>query len=161
MGKKSSKETLADETDQLVNSILDGALEGGGVSLAGSLAKISAPQTIEPPDLPENAQDSSGRWLKPFAWLAQSQNESQQFCWRTWQRSFDQKGNLTWALYSEPWPPAGVIQNGIAWEREPLAHPNIAPEHTFLPAILANEYKGACRGRFRGSQSLISMRVSE
>ena len=108
------------------------------------------------PDLPENAQDSSGRWLEPFAWLDQNTG-----LWRTWQRYLLQKDNQIWALYLEPWPPAGMISNGIAWRRQPLAHPTIVPEHSFLPTILASECKGCSRKRFKGSPFSQNTRTAE
>lgn len=101
---------------------------------------------------PEPVQDFSGKWSKPFAWYDQDSG-----LWRTWQRCLLEG----WARYLGPWPPAGMMRNGIAWERAPLAHPTIAPEHTFLPTLAANESKGACRNRFRGSPNFKGSKMSE
>lgn len=117
---------------------------------------VATETTAAVPDLPAHDQDYSGSYLTPLAWW-----DANSCCWRTWQRSFDQTGNLTWGQYLEPWPPSGVISNGIAWEREPLAHPTIAPEHTFLPTIPATEGKGSPRNRFRGSPTFHNTKVSE
>lgn len=108
------------------------------------------------PDLPATDRDCSGRNLEPFAWFDHASGS-----WKTWQRCFSESGKLTWAQYSEPWPPSGIIVNGIAWEREPLAHPTIAPEHTFLPTLAASEGKGTSRARYPGSRSFQNSKVSE
>ncbi len=126
---------------------------------ADSHAKTLAQPThlqMEPPDFPESVQDCSGRWLEPFAWLDQDTG-----LWRTWQLCFDQAGQKTWAQYLEPWPPAGMIANGIAWRRQPLAHPTIVPEFTLLPTILASERKGVSRKRFQGSPHSQNTRTAE
>ena len=70
-------------------------------------------------------------------------------------------GNVIHALYLEPWPPAGVMRNGIAWEREPLAHPTIAPEHTFLPTLGASDGAGSSRSRYQGSPNTMRGRMSD
>lgn len=130
-------------------------------SLAASPARISVQPTLPAGqggvrDLPAASRDSSGRWLKPFAWF-----DPDTLCWRTWQRCLQQNGSLTWEQYSQPWPPAGMISNGIAWGREPLERPTIAPEHTFLPTILATECKGVSRKRFVGSPNTLNTRTAE
>lgn len=121
------------------------------VSLEASPAKTS-PWLGEAPDLPADVQDSSGSWCRPFAWLDQNTG-----LWKTWQQSLD--GG--WALFSEPWPPAGMMRNGIAYLREPLGHPTIAPAHTFLPTTAANEGKGSSRDRYRGSPNSRGSKMSD
>lgn len=124
-----------------------------------SRAKTSAlPLTpiLTAPDLPECVQDCSGSWLKPFAWL--DQNSS---CWRTWQTCLPEENGAIWSRFSEAWPPSGMTRNGIAWAREPLAHPIIAPEHTFLPTLGASDGQGSSRARFHGSQNTIVGRMSD
>jgi len=126
---------------------------------AGSRAKTSARQAkvlgfsmTAPPERPQPVQDCFGKWLRPFAWL-----DLDTGLWKTWQRSF-----LTdWETFLGPWPPAGIMQNGIAWEREPLAHPTIAPEHTFLPTPGAQEGRGSSRKRYKGSQNFRGAKMSE
>ncbi|MDE2099154.1 MAG: DNA cytosine methyltransferase [Patescibacteria group bacterium] len=130
-------------------------------SLGDSHAKTSAQpmsnQTeLKEPDLPANVQDSSGRWLEPFAWYDHGTGS-----WRTWQRCFNEKGQMTWAKFLGPWHPAGMIANGIAWRRQPLAHPTIVPEHSFLPTILASESDGCSRKRFQGSPYSQNTRTAE
>lgn len=121
-----------------------------------SLAHIQAEIPRGGKDLPENVQDSSGRWLEPFAWFDLDSGS-----WKTWQLYLPQNGKQTWAQYLEPWPPAGTIVNGIAWRRQPLAHPTIVPAHSFLPTILASECKGTSRKRFRGSPNSQNTRTAE
>lgn len=120
-------------------------------SLEASPAKIS-PWLGKAPDLPEDVQDSSGKWCRPFAWLDQNTG-----LWKTWQQSLE--GG--WETFSQPWPAAGMMRNGIAYLRDPLAHPTIAPAHTFLPTIAANEGKGSSRKRYHGSQNLRRGKMSE
>lgn len=123
-------------------------------SLGDSPAKTSLPQLA--PDFPEAVLDSSGSLLKPFAWY--DQNTS---CWRTWQLCIDQTGKKTHTPYSQNWPSAGVMQNGIVYQREALAHHTTAPEHTFLATPLATEKCGAHRPRYKGSQNFPLSRTSE
>lgn len=124
----------------------------GGVSLEDFPVRTSALSSVTPPDLPESVLDCSGRWLKPFAWYDQNTGS-----WRTWQNCLIEG----WALFLGRWPAAGVMQNGIAWEREPLAHPIIAPEHTFLPTMGANEGRGSSRTRYRDSPNFRGAKMSE
>jgi len=105
-----------------------------------------------PPEMPQPDLDSSGRWLKPFAWYDLNSGS-----WRTWQRSLID----TWEIYSQPWPAAGMMSNGIAWQRQPLAHPTIAEGFTCLPTPLAQEGAGCSRKRFKGSQSFRGTRTAE
>lgn len=58
------------------------------------------------PDLRASVLVFSGKPLEPFAWYDHPSR-----CWRTWQRCFIEE----WALYSAPWPPAGMTRNGIAY----------------------------------------------
>jgi len=73
--------------------------------LGASRAKTSVLLAKEPA-LPESVQDSGGRWFEPFAWYDQSSSS-----WRTWQRCL--VGG--WGLFSETWPRAGMIRNGVAY----------------------------------------------
>lgn len=105
-----------------------------------------------PPEMPLPVLDSSGRWLKPFAWYDLNTGS-----WRTWQSCLMD----TWEAFSKRWPPAGMMRNGIAWEREPLASPTIAPGHTFLPTIAAMDGKGSSRIRYHGSPKQKRGRMSD
>ena len=127
--------------------------------LQDSHVRISAQQAmpiLTAPVLPEQAQDSSGAWLTPFAWF-----DPDSLCWRTWQLCFDPTGSEIWEEYSEPWPPAGMMRNGIALAREPLAHPTIAPEHTFLRTLGASDGAGSSRERFNGNPNTMIGRMSD
>lgn len=117
-----------------------------------SPARMSVSQTLQARDLPDCEVDSSGRLLKPFAWWEPSSSS-----WRTWQRCLIGE----WALYSEPWPAAGLMRNGIAYQREALAHPTSAPENTFLPTMGANEGKGSSQARYKNSPNFRGAKMSE
>lgn len=123
---------------------------------AKTFPQPTLPHQVEPPALPAAEVDSSGRRLEPLAWW-----DANTSCWRTWQRSFSQAGKLIWQQYLEPWPPSGLIVNGIAWQRQPLAHPTTVPEHTFLPTILASECRGVSRKRYKGSPNFYGTRTAE
>lgn len=125
-------------------------------SLPDSLVRTSVLEIKMPPDLPESVQDSSGAWLIPFAWYDQGAS-----CWRTWQLCFNENGKRTWGEFLEPWPPSGIISNGIAFHRPSLAHPTIAPAHTFLPTLMATDCKGTSQKRYRGSPSFRGAHLSE
>lgn len=155
MVSQSIEKALADETNILVNRIIEQGVDGivGGfpcqdISFAGGGKGYNG----MPPDLPQQDRDCSGRWLTPFAWFDLTTGS-----WKTWQHCLFEG----WALFSGPWPPSGIMQNGIAWAREPLAHPIIVPEHTFLPTITASEHKGSSRSRYIGSQNLRIGKVSD
>lgn len=105
-----------------------------------------------PPELPQPVQDCSGRWLTPFAWLDLDTGS-----WRTWQGCLMD----TWEYYSQPWPASGMMSNGIAWQRQPLAHPTIAEGSTFLPTPLAQEGAGTSRKRYKGSPNFRGTRTAE
>lgn len=118
---------------------------------------VQPPMHIHPPQvLMENAVDCSGRRLIPIAWWEQNTSS-----WRTWQRCFTKTGEMIWEEYLDAWPPSGMMRNGIAWAREPLAHPTIAPEHTFLPTLGASDGAGSSRTRYKGSPNTMRGRMSD
>jgi hypothetical protein len=128
-------------------------------SLGDSHVKILVTQpllTQPPPVSSESVRDGSGRLLTPFAWWEQSSSS-----WRTWQLCFSETGQKTWAEFSDAWPPSGMMRNGIAWAREPLASPTIAPAHTFLPTLGASDGAGSSRSRYKGSQNRMRGRMSD
>jgi len=128
-------------------------------SLADSHVKTLATPLLhtQPPQVQtESVRDCSGRLLTAFAWWEQSTCS-----WRTWQRCFSETGAVIWEQYLEPWPPSGMIRNGIAWAREPLASPTIAPAHTFLPTLGASDGAGSSRSRYKGSQNRMRGRMSD
>jgi hypothetical protein len=135
----------------LLNKVLTELLAASPAKTSRTQAKAQGFRKM-PPIMPQPVQDSSGRWLKPFAWY-----DLESGSWKTWQHCLVAE----WAPYLEPWPPAGMIASGIAWEREPLAHPIIAPEHTFLPTLAANEGKGSSRKRYKGSPNFRGAKMSE
>ena len=128
-------------------------------SAADSPAKIFHSQELAKgfkggvaPCLPPPVQDCFGNWLKPICWL-----DLDTGLWRTWQHCLLEE----WGQFLGPWPPAGVMQNGIAWAREPLERPTIAPEYTFLPTPAANEGRGSSRKRYKGSPNFRGAKTSE
>lgn len=127
-------------------------------SLVGSPVKISASQEKRqgykgtPPEMPQPVLDSSGRWLTPFAWLDQDSGS-----WRTWQSCLMD----TWEFFSQPWPASGMMSNGIAWQRQPLAHPTTAAGFTCLPTPLAQEGAGCSQKRYKGSPNFRGTRTAE
>lgn len=62
------------------------------------------------PDYRESVLVSGGKCWRPFAWYDQGTSS-----WRTWQCSLTGE----WVRYSDPWPLAGIIRNGIAYRRLP------------------------------------------
>lgn len=124
--------------------------------LPGFRAKIYHWQTSTAPDFPGNAADCFGNLLTPFAWY-----DHAFCCWRTWQLCSQNEAGKQWEIYSENWPPSGVVSNGIAYRRQALAHPTSAPEHTFLPTMGANEGKGSSRNRYKGSPNFRGAKMSE
>jgi len=63
------------------------------------------------PDYQTHVLHCGGKCYKPFAWYDQGTSS-----WRTWQHSL--KGE--WVRFLGPWPLAGMIRNGIAYQRYPL-----------------------------------------
>jgi hypothetical protein len=64
------------------------------------------------PAFPVLVRDSTGNWCEPFAWFDRGTQS-----WRTWQLCLE----MGWALFSETWPRAGLMLNGIAFQRKPSA----------------------------------------
>ena len=93
-----------------------------------SLAKIS-PSQVPAPDWPESVRDYTGNWCVPFAWYDRSTQS-----WRTWQRCF----LMGWEQFSGTWPRAGMILNGIAYLRAPLAPLTRGTVSTLLPTPTAS-----------------------
>ena len=119
-------------------------------------ARTSAlPIRMEPP-LAELEADSSGSLLKPFAWWHSATSS-----WRTWEPCLQNEGEVPWELFSVNWPASGMILNGIAYQRKPLAHPISAQGRSFLPTLGAQEGKGSSQKRYRGSPSFRGAKMSE
>lgn len=136
--------------------LLNKALTASSAASPAKTCQMLPLHTMEPPACPDPALDCSGKWLIPFAWLEQSSG-----LWKTWQLCFSETGAPIWAQYLDAWPPSGVMRNGIAWQRQPLAHPTIVPGHTFLPTLGASDGAGSSRSRYHGSQNLMRGRMSD
>lgn len=91
----------------------------------------------EPPLLPPPVQDYLGRHYEPFAWYVLSDGS-----WRTWQQSMTD----FWGLYSDKWPKAGMMLNGIAYRRVGLEGGICEKDSIVLPTPTASDHKGASRG---------------
>lgn len=134
-----------------LNKVLMELLEDSHVKISAFAENKPGYKGI-PPEKPQPVLDSSGRWLKPFAWLDRDTG-----LWRTWQSCLMD----TWEFYNQPWPASGMIRNGIAWQRPALAHPTIAEGFTCLPTPLAQEGSGCSRKRFKGSPNFRGTRTAE
>lgn len=77
-------------------------------SSAASLARMSA-GPVSAPECPDPVLDCFGNWCEPFAWYDPNSRS-----WKTWQTSFIEG----WETFSESWPRAGFVSNGIAFRRE-------------------------------------------
>ncbi len=104
------------------------------------------------PELPPAVRDFGGTWSVPFAWFDQSTG-----LWRTWQACF-QTG---WTPYLETWPRAGMTQNGIAYQRQPLVPLTRGTGSGLLPTLGANESKGSSQKRYKGSPYFRGAKMSE
>ncbi|MDE2103491.1 MAG: DNA cytosine methyltransferase [Patescibacteria group bacterium] len=112
------------------------------------LAKKQGYSIANPPAQPQPVQDSSGRFYKPFAWYDLNTG-----LWRTW-RQFT---GASWDEYSERWPKAGMMLNGIAYRREGLEGGICGKDSTPLPTPVASDYKGASSGCKKIKTKEISM----
>lgn len=102
-----------------------------------SVADSHAPMSAEPesaPGLPVPIQDSTGNWCEPFAWYDRKSRS-----WKTWQRCWVTE----WETFSETWPRAGIVLNGIAYRRTPSALPMSETEFGSLPTLRAQDSKHA------------------
>jgi hypothetical protein len=100
------------------------------------------------PSLPKPVLDSLGRHYEPFAWYALEDGS-----WRTWQQSMTD----SWGLYSDRWPKAGMMLNGIAYRRGGSAGGICEKDSTPWPTPTASDYKGASSGCRKIAQKEISI----
>lgn len=105
-------------------------------SRAVSPAKTS-PSLGAAPDLPAPVQDCGGNWCEPFAWYDHASQS-----WKTWQTCLldlltDPAGG--WAEFSETWPRAGLVLNGIAYRRQSSAPLTSVTAFGLLPTPIAND----------------------
>ena len=103
-------------------------------SLLGSRARISR-MPGEAPDYPGLARDSFGILCEPFAWY-----DPESCSWKTWQRCLIEG----WEPFSGKWPRSGMMRNGIAYRRRPLA-PLIAG--TASSSLLPTPAPRPCSGK--------------
>ena len=75
-------------------------------------------------DLPESVQDSGGNCYEPFAWYDQDSQS-----WRTWQCCLIEG----WERFSETWPQAGMMRNGVAYRLVMSERPTLERESGLLP----------------------------
>lgn len=136
-------------------------LEKLDLSLAASPAKISALQDIKqgfnltnPPEKPVAVVDCFGRTFQSIAWYAIEERGGKLIgSWRTWQQSMTD----TWEVFSERWPAAGMMRNGIAYRREGLEGGICESDSIVLPTPTASDSKGASWGCKKIKNKEISM----
>lgn len=80
--------------------------------ICGGFPCQDVPEPGSAPDYPAHVRDSTGNWCAPFAWF-----DPRSRLWRTWQRCLE----TGWATFSGIWPRAGLVLNGIAFQRRPSA----------------------------------------
>ena len=107
------------------------------------LAKTSAMQASAP-DFPGNVQDSTGKWLEPFAWYDRATQS-----WRTWQRCFIEG----WEMWSETWPRSAMTRNGIAYRLDTLARPTSEIVSGLLPTLTKRDARTLKGGQDRPNRS--------
>ncbi len=95
------------------------------------------------------AQEPEGNW---FARLVAGK-------WITRQR--DLFSDLQWEEFSETWPRAGMMRNGIVYQQEPLDQSIKETGFLSLPTIVKNESKGSARNRYIGSIHFRGAKMSE
>jgi len=76
------------------------------------------------PDYQMSVLRCGGKCYRPFAWWDQDTSS-----WRTWQHSLIGE----WVKYSDPWPRAGMIRNGIAYRQRPLVRSIFARGSSYWP----------------------------
>ena len=86
------------------------------------------------PEYTQSALYYGGKCYKPFAWWDQNMQ-----LWRTWQRSLTGE----WVRYSEAWPKAGMIRNGIAYRLHTWEPPIKENGSSLWPTPQANDWKMA------------------
>lgn len=136
-------------------------LEKLDLLLAVSPAKILAEQEnkqgyslTNPPEKPQPVVDCFGRIFVSIAWYAIEERDGKLFgSWRTWQQSMTD----TWEVFSERWPKAGIMRNGIAYRREGLEGGICGKDFTPWPTPVASDYKGASQGCRKIRDKEISM----
>lgn len=101
---------------------------------------------------PANAADSGANIIGSFASYDRASSS-----WKTYQLCFFE-GLET---FSETWPRAGTIVNGIAFPQPPLVPLTSVTGYGLLPTLGKNEPKGAGRQRYRGSPEFRGAKMSE
>lgn len=104
--------------------------------------------TANPPAKPQLALDSLGRFYESFAWYDLNIG-----LWRTWQQSMTD----IWEVFSERWPKAGMIANGIAYRRVGSEGGICGKDSTPWPTPTASDCKGASNGCKKIKNKEISM----
>jgi len=115
--------------------------EGSGLPRSGRDGREAFSPEVSPaktyhyqdqaPDFQESALAYGVKWYEPFAWYDQDTR-----LWRTWQLCLDGE----WAEFLGTWPKAGLMRNGIAYQRVSLS--DIAENgHSLWPTLCARDYR--------------------
>ncbi len=102
-----------------------------------SVADSRAPTSAEPanaPELPAPIRDCTGNWCEPFAWFDHDTRS-----WKTWQLCW----MTGWETFSGTWPRAGIVLNGIAYQRKPSAPLTNGTGFGSLPTLRAQDARHA------------------
>lgn len=101
-----------------------------------------------PPEKPQPVRDSLGRLYEPFAFYVLADGS-----WRTWQQCMTD----SWGLFSDRWPKAGIMLNGIAYRRVGLEGGICEKDSTPWPTPTASDHKGGSSGCKKMANKEISM----
>lgn len=115
-----------------IKSLNKALTESSEVFLAKTLVRPAKAKGFKgtPPVRPQQDRDSFGNLLKPIAWYDLNTGS-----WRTWQHCFLGE----WEMFSGPWPSAGLMLNGIAWQRFSLASLMNGKGSTLWPTMQATD----------------------
>ena len=153
MQQKSSRSTGPTSTENATSGSAESTTLSQSTSSAEDFPAKIFPTPAEGQVLLESDQDCS---LKPFAWFDNSDPE--QLCWRTWQRCV--LGD--WTSYSERWPTAGMIVNGIAYRLPPLVRRISEIGYGLLPTPQARDWKdGSKPSRHGRNNASLPVELSE
>lgn len=133
---------------------LDSSLADSPAKTSALLDKRRGYSLMNPPEKPPHVVDSFGRTFQSIAWYAIEEKDGKLTgSWRTWQKSITD----TWEIFSERWPMAGMMRNGIVYRRDGWEGGIYDKDSTWLPTPTASDWKGASTGCKKIRNKEISM----